>query len=808
MLDMSQAIAPVMHDIDSAGVKNQMIITADNQTSKVTFTWDAADFGVKTQVDYSVEVALGDGPKKVVVSGITKTEASNTYEAINQVLFNGLGLKENVLTDVNFYVGATVGAAQTLYSEPVVVKASVTAAEKQYPKLTIVGSYQGWKPGQPQYVFDFANDDAEYQGLIDFGVNGYDYTKTEFKITGKDWGADNGEHSAPEGAEIEAEAAEIDLVSGGGSNITAYRTNRFYHFTFDKKAPKIVKNQSFNSVGIIGTAVGGWDTDVDMEFDATTQKFWADVTLSAGELKFRADDDWAINWGVATAGKEMTKGVLDGGENITVPAGNYRVFLNLNNFAEPSFVLDADKYGAEVEDTPGTPGAPELSGQTKTLYFIPGTWAGEGITYAAWVWPTDGDGSWYPVTDEDGDGVYEVTFPIEYTNIIFTSMNGDTDWNNKVNQTGDLTVPTDTNNAYDAESGAWVVYNAESGSADRVLYFKPNADWSADGVTFAAWAWATGTDGSWYSMADSDSDGLYEVSLPSGIDNIIFASMKGETDWANKVNQTADLKVPTDGKNIYDAASGTWISNGETPGTPDTPEVPGDAVASEWGLIGVAGNWSTNITMYEEGDWIVARAVTFNDNNEFKFRKGNTWGTERVYEGPVAPDARYECVQASGNSKLVQGGTYDVYLAAALDCFYIMTQGKTPDQAGGAMDIYIDASDINVGLSGSAFGWDDPAFESGDRATFKSKNVTDQSKYAGSYVYELSDVHMSPADQFKVRIGGAWIGDGQATVEGIALADPSADGNFVANEGGTYTVTISFEWDGASASSVKAVFAK
>ena len=796
MLDMSQAIAPVMHDIDSAGVKNQMIITANNQTSKVTFTWDAADFGVKTQVDYSVEVALGDGPKKVIVSGITKTEASNTYEAINQVLFNGLGLKENELTDVNFYVGATVGAAQTLYSEPVVVKASVTAAEKQYPKIYVVGEFNGWNHGKASFLFDFIGDDAMYQGLIDFGKA--ERKDGGFKITPKDnwdaeWGMD---------ADQEAEADETVLLTSGGSNINIYQLYRFYHFSLDKATGTLTKNKVFNTVGMIGTAVGGWDADVDMEFDATTQKFWADVTLTAGELKFRADDDWAINWGVPTEGKEMITGVLEGDKNITVPAGNYRVFLNLNNFAEPSFVLDADKYGAEVEVTPG---APELSGQTKTLYFIPGSWAGEGITYAAWIWATGENGSWYDVTDEDGDGVYEVTFPVEYTNIIFVSMNGATDWANKVNQTPDMVVPTDSSNAYDATSSAWVVYNAESGSADRVLYFKPNAEWSANGVTFAAWAWATGTDGYWYAMADSDADGLYEVTLPSGIDNIIFASMNGATDWANKVKQTADLKVPTDGKNIYDVASGTWVSAGETP---DTPEVPGDAVASEWGIIGVAGNWSTNVTMYEEGEWIVARAVTFNDNNEFKFRKGNDWGTERVYEGAVAPDARYECAAGAGNSRLVQGGTYDVYLAATLDCFYVMTQGKTPAEAGGAVDIYVDASDINVGLSGSALGWDDPAFETGDRATFKSKNVTDQSKYAGSYVYELSGVHMSPGDQFKVRINGAWIGDGQATVEGIALGAATGEGNFVANDGGVYTVTISFEWDGSTHSSVKAVFAK
>ena len=807
MVDMSKAIAPVMHDIDSAGVKNQIIIKAENQTAKVTFTWDAADFNVNTQVDYSVEVAVGDGPKAVILSGITKTEGQQTYEAINQTLYNTLGLKENVLTDVNFYVGATVGAAQTLYSAPVVVKVSVTAAEKQYPKMTIVGSYQGWKPGQPQYVYDFAGDDAMYQGLIDFGANGYDYTKTEFKITGTDWGADNGEHSAPEGAEIEAEAAEIDLVSGGGSNITAYRTHRFYHFTFDKKAPKLVKNQAFNTIGIVGTAVGSWDTDVDMNFDVATQKFWADVTLAAGEMKFRADDAWDVNWGVdeAAAANEMKKGVLNGGSNIKVPAGNYRVFLNLNNADEPSFELNADKYGEESTQKP-EPEKPGPSGETVTKYFVPAAdWTGEGITFAAWIWATGGDGSWYDVVDSDADGVYEVTFPKELDNIIFTSMNGDADWANKINQTGDLKIPADGTNAYDGATGTWYVFGGAP-ATDITVYFKPDSNWTGEGITFAAWVWATGGDGSWYDVVDSDADGVYEVTFPKELDNIIFASMNGATDWGNKVQQTTDLKVPADGKNIYDTASGAWVGSDDEGGA--TP--PSEGTASEWGIIGVAGNWSTNVVMYEEGEWIVARGVTFSDNNEFKFRKGNAWGTELVYEGTVTVDAEYACAAGGGNSKLVQGGTYDVYLAASLDKFYIMTQGKTPADAGDAVVTYIDPSDASfvVGLSGSAIGWDDPSFDTNDRASFKSKEVTDAEKFAGTYTFELTGLDVAVDDKFKVRVNGAWIGKDGAVVEGIELGEPDGDGNFVAAEAGTYKVTITFAWDGTAHSDVKAVFSK
>ena len=34
--------------------------------------------------------------------------------------------------------------------------------------------------------------------------------------------------------------------------------------------------------------------------------------------------------------------------------------------------------------------------------------------------------------------------------------------------------------------------------------------------------------------------------------------------WTNKWNQTADLKVPTDGTNLYTVKEGTWDNGGGT----------------------------------------------------------------------------------------------------------------------------------------------------------------------------------------------------------------------------------------------------
>lgn len=86
------------------------------------------------------------------------------------------------------------------------------------------------------------------------------------------------------------------------------------------------------SIGIIGSATaGGWDTDTDMEVDAGNPALVkVTLTLSGGEAKFRANDDWKFNWGAA--GFPSGTGTQNG-PNIPVPAGTYNIEFNVNTGA-------------------------------------------------------------------------------------------------------------------------------------------------------------------------------------------------------------------------------------------------------------------------------------------------------------------------------------------------------------------------------------------------------------------------------------------------------------------------------------------
>jgi hypothetical protein len=216
------------------------------------------------------------------------------------------------------------------------------------------------------------------------------------------------------------------------------------------------------------------------------------------------------------------------------------------------------------------------------------------------------------------------------------------------------------------------------------------------------------------------------------------------------------------------------------------------------------------VVLYVDGDYSVAKGVAFAAGDQFKFRKGEAWGVELTYEGQITIDAKLDLIDGTGgkqNSSIAEGGNFDVYLANDLSCFYVMTPGKTPADAGEAQKVYTDpsAESFVVGFSGSALGWDDPSFEANDRAAFVSKTVTDEATFAGTYVYELASLTVAEADEFKIRINGDWIGASGATVEGLAV---TGEDNFVAGEAGTYSVTVTFDWDGLKPSNVKAVFAK
>lgn len=350
-----QVVSPVLHALPA-----EIVITSENMGEIQTFTWDAADFGVLTQINYSIEAAVGDEAPVVLFSDLTGTSTEQPYESINTKLVYDVGVEPDTPTAVNFYVSATIGTDyKKVYSEPVSVTMTVTKAERVYPTVWVIGDYCGWNHDNSQFLFSFLDDEINYEGVIDFGekaANGFKLTGIAGWDDSCNWGLD-GEAEKPE-----AEASSITLIASGGSgNIDIY-SKRFYRFAFDRSSLTLTKSLSFDQLGIVGDGVGSWDNDLVMEFDAKTQRFWVDATLVAGEIKFRLDGAWDTSFGSATEGMLDS----DSGDNIKVPAGNYRIYVNLNNSAAMTYELNAEDYGQGGEEPEPEPEVADwyIHGQT------------------------------------------------------------------------------------------------------------------------------------------------------------------------------------------------------------------------------------------------------------------------------------------------------------------------------------------------------------------------------------------------------------------------------------------------------------
>lgn len=234
---------------------------------------------------------------------------SNDWDSINK---GALGCKENGSEEAFGYIlynGDSWGELQT----PVIPGAGTWIVTLDMNNLTytvgkpvlyMAGDANGWATND----YLAGEDGVHFTGFMYLNQNGFKFC-TQPELKGTNYGAD---------FNTAADAANITMTEEAG----------YYKVDVDLESKSYVLTP-ITTIGIIGSASPyGWDSDVDMTYvpyNAETKAlgYWEakDITLASGEIKFRANDDWAINWG------GDTNALTQGGDNISVEAGTYDIKL-------------------------------------------------------------------------------------------------------------------------------------------------------------------------------------------------------------------------------------------------------------------------------------------------------------------------------------------------------------------------------------------------------------------------------------------------------------------------------------------------
>jgi hypothetical protein len=285
---------------------------ADNLFAAIE--WTSANFGYPAGISYTVQldedgndfaspITLGTVNGDNVLDGLT-------VGRINNILL-ARGLPFGFDNPLELRVCAEVAdgvAAQCSNVVDITISPYQTVVE--YPLLTVPGDYQGWDPANEATAIYSRKSDDVYSGFLYFNQENAFYKFAQGLSWDTNWG-DNGEDG---------------ILDPGGADIALTGGPEMFHITVDLNDLSFTTERT--SWGLIGDATpGGWDSDQDMVWDADRGVLTITLDLNVGEIKFRANDAWDLNFG-----DNFTNGTLElEGANIPIEsAGNYTIDLILD----------------------------------------------------------------------------------------------------------------------------------------------------------------------------------------------------------------------------------------------------------------------------------------------------------------------------------------------------------------------------------------------------------------------------------------------------------------------------------------------
>ena len=209
----------------------------------------------------------------------SKWDESGNWDVINKGV---LGCEKDGCDDASgiiYYTGDSWGSPQTMVIAGagtwiVTLDMNNLTYTVGKPILYMAGDANGWN----QIDYLAGDDGVHFTGFMYLNQNGFKF------CTQPDWKGTN------YGGAFFGESED---------NIMMTEPAGYYKVDVDLSAQTYTLTP-ITTIGIIGAAVPvtGWDSDQDLTYNVE-ERCWEikDIKLNAGECKFRANDDWAMQWG-------------------------------------------------------------------------------------------------------------------------------------------------------------------------------------------------------------------------------------------------------------------------------------------------------------------------------------------------------------------------------------------------------------------------------------------------------------------------------------------------------------------------------
>ncbi len=327
-----------------------------------------------------------------------------------------------------------------------------------------------------------------------------------------------------------------------------------------------------------------------------------------------------------------------------------------------------------------------------TVYLVPNSnWMIDNARFAVYYWDDSGN-AWVSMTAAE-DGLYEATIPAGYSNIIFCRMNPGTtanNWNNKWNQTANLTVPTDGTNCYtvaedtwDSGGGTWSVYPPEEEiptetAPDGTYYVAGVAalcgsEWSVDDIANQM-TW-NGVTGCFEKVYTSVAVGTYQFKVTAG--DWDHAWGDGGNNYTFEVSSVCDVTIAfdPDTKEITVTGSGVGAVTAI-----DISSI--TAVGSGSGSWLNGQNWNVSASSNHMSASGSVYTITYENvaagTYEVKFAANDSWNDNWGSNGTTYTGGTAEAVYNGQNIKFTVSAASDVTLKLDLSRFdYSTKNGAT-----------------------------------------------------------------------------------------------------------------------------------